>query len=59
MRNRESGRMSADDDAMSPKVTMPLLNAWPEEPRIANAVIFAPNREKRITNGPSERPARK
>jgi hypothetical protein len=38
---------------------MPLLKAWPEEPRMANAVMLVPNKEKRKTNGPSERLARK
>jgi hypothetical protein len=50
---------SPDDDAIKPKVTMPLLNAWPDDPRMANAVMFVPKSENRNTNGPSERLARK
>ena len=50
---------SPDDDAIRPKVTIPLLKAWPEEPRIANAVMFVPNSDIRNTNGPSDRLARK
>ena len=50
---------NADDDAMSPKVTMPFVKAWPADPRIVNAVMFVPNRESRNTIGPSDRPARK
>ncbi len=50
---------SADDDAIRPKVTMPLAKAWPEAPRIENAVMFAPKSDSRKTAGPSERPARK
>ena len=59
IRNRLSGITSADDEAISPKVTMPLWKAWPEEPRIANAVMFVPKSDIRNTNGPIERPARK
>ena len=59
MKKIVSGMTKADDDAISPKVTMPLANAWPDEPRIANAVMFVPKSESRNTTGPSERPARK
>jgi len=38
---------------------MPLAKAWPEAPRIENAVMFVPNSDSRNTVGPSERPARK
>ena len=51
--------ISADEDAISPNVTMPLANEWPEAPRIENAVMLAPNSDSRKTAGPSERPARK
>jgi hypothetical protein len=54
-----SGITSPDDEAIRPKVTIPFENAWPEEPRIANAVMFVPKSEKRKTKGPSERLARK
>ena len=59
MANRQTGMTSADEDAISPKVTMPLAKAWPEAPRMENAVMFVPNSESRNTVGPSERPARK
>ena len=36
-----------------------MLNAWPDEPRIENAVMFVPNRESRNTYGPSDRLATK
>ena len=58
-KNSVSGMTKADDDAISPKVTMPLAKAWPAEPRIVNAVMFVPNSDSRNTAGPSERPARK
>ena len=54
-----SGMISPDEEAMRPKVTIPLLKAWPEDPRIANAVMLVPNSESRKTAGPSERLARK
>ena len=38
---------------------MPLLKAWPDEPRIEKAVMLVPNSDSTNTNGPSERPARK
>ena len=38
---------------------MPLVKAWPDEPRIENAVMLVPNSDSTNTNGPSERPARK
>jgi hypothetical protein len=50
---------SADDEAIKPNVTIPFENACPDDPRIANAVMFVPKSEKRKTNGPSERLARK
>jgi hypothetical protein len=40
-------------------VTIPLLKAWPELPRMAKAVMLVPNSESRNTNGPSDRRARK
>ena len=49
----------ADEDAINPKVTMPLAKAWPEAPRMENAVMFEPKSESRNTVGPSDRPARK
>ena len=58
-KNSVSGMTNADEDAISPKVTMPLANAWPAEPRIVNAVMFVPKSDSRNTAGPSERPARK
>jgi len=39
----------ADDEAINPKVTMPLLKAWPDEPSMAKAVMFVPKSEKRKT----------
>ena len=59
MKKSVSGMMKADDEAIRPNVTMPLPNAWPEEPRIVNAVMFVPKSDSRNTAGPSERPARK
>ena len=59
MKNSVSGMMNADEEAISPKVTMPLANAWPAEPRIVNAVMFVPKSDSRKTTGPSDRPARK
>ena len=59
MKNSDTGITSADDDAIRPKVTMPLAKAWPEAPRIENAVMLAPNSDSRNTAGPSDRPARK
>src|SRR6187549_2167460 len=53
------GMMRPEDDAIRPKVTIPLLKAWPEDPRIAKAVMLVPNSESRKTTGPSERLARK
>ena len=50
---------SPEDEAMRPKVTIPLLKAWPERPRMAKAVMLVPNSDIRNTNGPSERLARK
>ena len=38
---------------------MPLAKAWPDEPRIAKAVMFVPKSDIRKTKGPSERLARK
>ena len=38
---------------------MPFAKAWPDEPRIAKAVMLVPNSDSRNTAGPSERPARK
>ncbi len=59
MKKSVSGITKADDDAIRPKVTMPLAKACPAEPRIVNAVMFVPNSDSRNTAGPSERPARK
>jgi hypothetical protein len=59
MRKIVSGITRPDDDAIKPNVTMPLLKAWPDDPRIANAVMFVPKSENKKTNGPSERLARK
>src|SRR5688572_3961139 len=53
------GMIIPDDEAMRPKVTIPLLNAWPDDPRIANAVMLVPNSDSRNTTGPSDRLARK
>jgi hypothetical protein len=53
------GMIIPEDEAMSPKVTIPLLKAWPDEPRIANAVMLVPNSDSRNTAGPSDRLARK
>ncbi len=53
------GMMSAEEEAINPNVTMPLANAWPDAPRIENAVMLAPNSDRRKTAGPSDRPARK
>ena len=58
-KNSVSGMMNAEDDAISPKVTMPFAKECPAEPRIVNAVMFVPNKDSRKTAGPSERPARK
>ena len=58
-RNRLTGMMSADDEAISPKVTMPFAKPCPAEPRIVNAVMLVPNSDNRNTVGPSDRPARK
>ena len=54
-----SGITSPDDEAIRPKVTMPLVKAWPDEPRIAKAVMFVPKSDKEKRMGPSERLARK
>src|SRR6185295_20328536 len=54
-----NGITSAEDEAIKPKVTIPFVKACPDEPRIAKAVMFVPKSEKRKTNGPIERPARK
>ena len=43
---------NADDDAISPNVTMPLAKAWPDEPRIVNAVMLVPKSDSRNTAGP-------
>jgi hypothetical protein len=59
MKNSVSGMTRPEEEAIRPKVTTPLVNAWPEEPRMANAVMFVPKSENRKTNGPSERLARK
>ena len=48
-----------DDEAMRPKVTIPLWKAWPELPRMAKAVMLVPKSDIRNTNGPSDRLARK
>ena len=57
--SRKSGVMSPAAVAIRPKVTMPLANAWPDEPRTANAVMCVPKSEVRKTYGPTARPARK
>ena len=54
-----TGMTSADEDAISPNVTMPFANACPDAPRIENAVMFVPKSDSRNTVGPSDRPARK
>ena len=54
-----SGITSAEGEAIRPKVTIPFAKAWPDEPRMAKAVMFVPNSDIRNTNGPSERLARK
>ena len=54
-----TGMISAEDEAIRPKVTMPLANACPEAPRMEKAVMFVPNSDNRNTAGPSDRPARK
>ena len=54
-----TGMTRAEEEAINPKVTIPFVKACPEEPRIANAVMLVPNRERRKTIWPSERPARK
>jgi hypothetical protein len=59
MKNIVKGITSADDEAIKPNVTIPFEKAWPDEPRIANAVMFVPNNENKNTNGPSDRLARK
>jgi hypothetical protein len=48
-----------EEEAISPKVTIPFEKACPDDPRIANAVILVPKSENRNTNGPMERLARK
>ena len=58
-KNNVSGITNADEDAISPNVTMPFANACPAEPRIVNAVMLVPNSDSRNTAGPSARPARK
>ena len=58
-RNSMSGITSAAGEAISPNVTIPLAKAWPEEPRIENAVMLVPKSDIRNTNGPSVRLARK
>ena len=52
-------RPAAEEEAIKPKVTIPFANAWPDAPRMENAVILAPNSDSRKTAGPSDRPARK
>jgi hypothetical protein len=59
IRNIVSGITRPDDDAIRPNVTIPFEKAWPDDPRIAKAVMFVPKRENRKTNGPNERFARK
>jgi hypothetical protein len=49
IKNSVSGMTNAEDDAINPKVTMPLLNACPEEPRMVNAVMLVPNNDSRKT----------
>ena len=58
-KNSVSGMTIAEEEAISGKVTMPFVNAWPAEPRIVNAVMLVPNSDSRNTAEPSERPARK
>ena len=55
-KQRRRGMTSAEEEAISPKVTMPLAKAWPEAPRMENAVMLVPNSDSRNTVGPSERP---
>ena len=59
MKKSDSGITNPDEDAIRPKVTIPFENAWPDDPRIANAVMFVPKSENRKTKGPNERLARK
>jgi hypothetical protein len=59
MRSSVTGITSADDEAISPNVTIPLAKACPEAPRMEKAVMLAPKSDSRNTVGPSDRPARK
>ena len=47
--SRNSGVMSPAAVAIRPKVTMPLANAWPDEPSTANAVMCVPKSDVRKT----------
>ena len=47
--SRNSGVTRPAAVAIRPKVTMPLANAWPDEPSTANAVMCVPNSEVRKT----------
>ena len=58
-KKRVKGMTNAEDEAIRPKVTTPLANAWPADPRMVNAVMFVPKSDSRNTIGPSARPARK
>ena len=49
--------MNAEEEAISPNVTIPFANAWPADPRIVKAVMFVPNSDSRKTTGPRDRPA--
>ena len=55
--SRNNGVISPAAVAISPKVTMPLAKAWPDEPSTANAVMCVPKSEVRKTYG-SHRAAR-
>jgi hypothetical protein len=59
MKNSERGITKAEEEAIMAYVTIPLWKACPDDPRIVKAVMFVPNSDRRKTNGPSERPARK
>jgi hypothetical protein len=58
MTSSVTGMMRAEDDAISPYVTMPLAKAWPEAPRIEKAGMLVPTGDRRKTVAPRPRPAR-
>jgi len=59
IRKKHSEWMIPDFEAISPYTPMPSLNASPELPTRANAVIVVPNIDMISRNGPIERLARK